>query len=724
MQSIQLVECGLGTKPISITECRTSSFYEEWSGSETENIRIIGKLDHKSVEQKIVVKAHTIGADRTVTLVNLSLSGTIVIELVRLTASAPWLSGVRVYFPDLPRVDIEVETKLLPMGLDDVFDLANRIKKLVVEQIKSAIGMYAVLPNRFTKELGGEGKIDPFNFRYPIPEGVLRVQVANHSWNRTHVRGHYEQARNRRARPPQHRAASSSAVGRTRSAQTPLAQADCSDQPHHAVSLPQLEEEKQDSLLSVNSQTEEKLGWWAWATGTGPDTHPMKGGEIEVMLGADTKKIGAQSVGQRTSIDLLVHSSDMQRQRLKITFKNRRGEVIGTTSQQISELLEKQHEDLSSKVQWKLHVPGVKHKMLRGQKQVGWVDLVAEYRQVPKAADTVDTFQTAQATAWSFGAMPLKEPWVFIVELHRVIGLRHTTEGTEHWASIWLNDDEKQDTACAPSRGIKREGADLLQFLGSLSSDVKMKLEAEVSATTWCQLLGENRKERGGYERSPNDGTKEAAFDQPVYLLPPDKGEDRSLMDSLEAARLKVTVWCKTEGNPKQEVGTAEWDVRELLKLDLSPKYTKEIDLSLKQPNFKHVSGARVTLRVQARPLKPTEDRRQGLTKMVQNVKSIFGGRTESITPPPVDEDGKEGSESEENAEETTLVCEPGEVGIAFKEGKQGVVDAITEGGKAEALGIKEGWVLIQLNDKEYTDESFKEFMKVPKVTVSPFGRT
>jgi hypothetical protein len=57
----------------------------------------------------------------------------------------------------------------------------------------------------------------------------------------------------------------------------------------------------------------------------------------------------------------------------------------------------------------------------------------------------------------------------------------------------------------------------------------------------------------------------------------------------------------------------------------------------------------------------------------------------------------------------TTFVCEPGELGITFQQRRPGVVASVTEGGQAEAMGIKKDWVFKQLNSDEFSDEAFKE---------------
>ena len=40
------------------------------------------------------------------------------------------------------------------------------------------------------------------------------------------------------------------------------------------------------------------------------------------------------------------------------------------------------------------------------------------------------------------------------------------------------------------------------------------------------------------------------------------------------------------------------------------------------------------------------------------------------------------------------------------------MVASVSEGGKAEALGIKKGWLLKKLGGKEYSDDKFKKLME------------
>lgn len=160
--------CSLGTTPVAIDEVTTETYKEVLrdTGETIENMQITGKIDYHGDAQVDV----DITDLASVTVTGIKVSGEVVIELVKLTHVPPWSSAVRIFFPNVPDVDLTVKASIL--GIENNVGF---LKKLIIEALKrDVIAKTAVLPNRLSIPFGGG---DSFALKHPLPRGVLRLAV-------------------------------------------------------------------------------------------------------------------------------------------------------------------------------------------------------------------------------------------------------------------------------------------------------------------------------------------------------------------------------------------------------------------------------------------------------------------------------------------------------------------------------------------------------------------
>lgn len=158
----------LGSKPIELQDVEFSTYVRDSLDTHDSftNVRIIGRLDYQGDSE---VDVEFTGG--RLVLTSMGIKGTIIIELARLRTKPPWFSGLRVYFPDTPDIDIQVESRVLGVVRTNF----GFIKKLLVKVLSALISRQVVLPNRFGAGLGDS--IDTFNLKHPRPQGCLRLAV-------------------------------------------------------------------------------------------------------------------------------------------------------------------------------------------------------------------------------------------------------------------------------------------------------------------------------------------------------------------------------------------------------------------------------------------------------------------------------------------------------------------------------------------------------------------
>lgn len=160
-------EVSLGNTPLQLRRVNISSIKEIslQGDQELTSVRIGGWVNWRGDS---AVDVDITGG--SVSAKNLTLKAPIVIELVKLRTKPPWFSGLRVYFPGIPTIDMKVEAKVLNFNSGLGF-----VKHKIAKALATLIGRHAVLPNRFGVAFG-DG-IDTFDLKYPRPVGVLRIVV-------------------------------------------------------------------------------------------------------------------------------------------------------------------------------------------------------------------------------------------------------------------------------------------------------------------------------------------------------------------------------------------------------------------------------------------------------------------------------------------------------------------------------------------------------------------
>lgn len=166
--------CDLGSVPVKLQDIVTNNCTEAMpqTGETIENMQIIGRIDFHG---NCIVDVSLGNEMGRMTAVGLQAKGIIVIELVKLTHAPPWFSGVRIFFPNRPQVDVQLETKLVGISFN-----ANFFKKQLIQVLEDkVIAPYAVLPNRVSIPIGEH--MEDFSLRNPRPQGVLRLALKSAS---------------------------------------------------------------------------------------------------------------------------------------------------------------------------------------------------------------------------------------------------------------------------------------------------------------------------------------------------------------------------------------------------------------------------------------------------------------------------------------------------------------------------------------------------------------
>jgi len=90
------------------------------------------------------------------------------VELIHLVPRPPFFSGIRLYFPNVPEVTVEVGSEMLGLAVNLGF-----LRGTIARALSDVIAQSVVLPNRLAFALNSD--LDPFPLRHPRPQGVLRV---------------------------------------------------------------------------------------------------------------------------------------------------------------------------------------------------------------------------------------------------------------------------------------------------------------------------------------------------------------------------------------------------------------------------------------------------------------------------------------------------------------------------------------------------------------------
>jgi hypothetical protein len=169
--------CDLGHVPAAFEDIVTQTCTEATSdGSEDiENMQIVGRLDYHG---NGIVDVNCSGAGMAsghIMMTGLQLKGIVVIELVKLTHAPPWFSGVRIFFPNRPEVNITMSSKVSSLNVNIPFNFES-IKESIIQALdEKVLTRSAVLPNRVCVNIGD--RMEEFCLRHPRPQGVLRLQL-------------------------------------------------------------------------------------------------------------------------------------------------------------------------------------------------------------------------------------------------------------------------------------------------------------------------------------------------------------------------------------------------------------------------------------------------------------------------------------------------------------------------------------------------------------------
>ncbi|CAJ1382075.1 unnamed protein product [Effrenium voratum] len=148
---VEFEDLGLGTAPMRLEGITSSMCTEEWDDNVLKVIKCAGDLDYSGDgEITVGIRAGRGGAMGRVVLTDLRLKGKIVLELAQLIPVAPWFTGVRIYFPDMPQVDLNIDAKVFV--LDAFCDTAALVKTKVLKVLREAVASVCVLPSRLVLE--------------------------------------------------------------------------------------------------------------------------------------------------------------------------------------------------------------------------------------------------------------------------------------------------------------------------------------------------------------------------------------------------------------------------------------------------------------------------------------------------------------------------------------------------------------------------------------------
>ncbi|CAK9107326.1 Extended synaptotagmin-3 (E-Syt3) (Chr3Syt) [Durusdinium trenchii] len=171
---VEFEDIGLGSTPMRLEGITSSMSSEEWGTDVFKSIKCVADLDYSGDGQITVgIRAGGGGAVGHVALTKLKLRGKIVVELAHLTHLPPWFSGIRIYFPDMPEVDLTIDAKVFV--LDAFCDTASLVKTRVLKVLREAVANACVLPSRLVLET--TTGVDHFRLHHPRPRGVLRTQL-------------------------------------------------------------------------------------------------------------------------------------------------------------------------------------------------------------------------------------------------------------------------------------------------------------------------------------------------------------------------------------------------------------------------------------------------------------------------------------------------------------------------------------------------------------------
>lgn len=617
-ESVELLSCGLGTRPLRLENVATSLHQQDWlsEAPDRTNILVTGDLDFRS-DGEMCVAAGTDGRMARVKLTCLEIRGPIVIELVKLHNRPPWFSGLRAHFPSLPHLDITVSTEVFV--LDKFIDFDRKVKSIILDQLKSLINNYAVLPNRLAVALAKD--LDPFQLRHPPPQGVLRIEVVKHvgeaPWE-AHKQSPDRDCRilqidshstGRVKRQKVHPQAGPAIAPNPQSTKTLLPAVGTGRLPSVVLAKGMAQKQEMPALADRGpaSPINKRLQRWFRRTSTDGIA------SADVNIGTTVTKC---HVGEAR--DFLL--DDWERQHVNIAVRGPRasGPAAGSARCSVAELVANQSASQPAEVPVTLtsddgHAAGCIH-------------LKAHLRHIPSTQLDLSRAMSlpTRDSSWAHGE-PFQRTWLCMVDLYYAAGLLHVESGTELWATVSIRDSsdgrvlEEQESPCQPAGPPAQHGLELLRdALGSLPQNAEAVLRQEVSADAWRQLLGRTTtgQQCSGGSRDNASQPVDAVWEHPFRLLL-GTGKGIPVEDAIRAAEVCITVWrpeCGLTRDPQSgkrpgsiAMGSACFRLLELMKED---HFSHNVSLPLYSSQSGQKENVRgcVWCRLQVRPLQQAQD--------------------------------------------------------------------------------------------------------------------
>lgn len=157
----------LGDHPAMFTDMRAQRAVQKSDRGDITNIVLRSELEWQGTPSIVIVFTAT-----EIGIKAIKISGVVIIELVGLKPRPPMFQGMRVFFINPPRIDIEFSQH--SAALSKLLNL-SRVKAKVLEALTDQVSKRLVAPNRFSIRI--DPTCDIFQITSPMPVGVLRLTV-------------------------------------------------------------------------------------------------------------------------------------------------------------------------------------------------------------------------------------------------------------------------------------------------------------------------------------------------------------------------------------------------------------------------------------------------------------------------------------------------------------------------------------------------------------------
>mmetsp|Transcript_54465 Transcript_54465/g.127186 ORF Transcript_54465/g.127186 Transcript_54465/m.127186 type:complete len:792 (+) Transcript_54465:93-2468(+) len=162
----------LGNQPFKFQVQKVDTFQQESTSASNPheppfmNIIVFSVLDWQG---NAVVDVR-MGGNVELTLHSIRMKGVMILELVKMSSMPPWFSGMRLYMPDQPELDMQIKSKIFGNVINFHGEsVAFAVRTALLKSLSKTL----VLPNCFAASVGD--RIDNFNAKAIRPEGVLRI---------------------------------------------------------------------------------------------------------------------------------------------------------------------------------------------------------------------------------------------------------------------------------------------------------------------------------------------------------------------------------------------------------------------------------------------------------------------------------------------------------------------------------------------------------------------